>query len=329
MKVVTFGEIMLRLAPEGYLRFNQGNKLEATYGGAEANVAISLAHLGVPSSFVTKLPANDMAQGAIDELRKYGVDTSSIVRGGERIGIYFLEKGASQRASKVIYDRAYSAMSEVRQGEFDWDTIFADATWFHFTGITPALSEDLTTICLQACREARARGITVSCDVNYRPKLWSIEKAREVLSELMYSVDVCIANEGQAAGVFEIEGANEADLGAKLCKKFGFKYVAMTQRKALSASDHRWSAALYEKDTEKLYQSRVYDIHLVDRVGGGDSFAAGLISSMVTQVDPQYALEFGVAASCLKHTIEGDYNRVSRQEVEILMEGNDLGRVQR
>lgn len=329
MKVVTFGEIMLRLAPEGYLRFNQGNKLEATYGGAEANVAISLAHLGVPSSFVTKLPEHDMAQSAINELRKYGVDTSSIVRGGERMGIYFLEKGASQRASKVIYDRAHSAMSEAKQGEFDWDHIFADATWFHFTGITPALSEELAAICLEACQAARARGITVSCDVNYRPKLWTIEKAREVLSELMHYVDVCIANEGQAAGVFEIEGIDERDLGRKLCEKFGFGYVAMTQRKALSASDHRWSAALYEKESEALHQSQVYDIHLVDRVGGGDSFAAGFIYNMVTTGNAKQALEFGVAASCLKHTIEGDYNRVSREEVETLMKGNDLGRVQR
>lgn len=329
MKVVTFGEIMLRLAPEGYMRFNQGNTLEATYGGAEANVAVSLAQLGVPSSFVTKLPEHDIAQGAINELRQYGVDTTAIVRGGERIGIYFLEKGASQRASKVIYDRANSAMSEVKQGEFDWDAIFADATWFHFSGITPALSEDLAQICLEACKAARAKGITVSCDVNYRPKLWSIEKARVVLSELMYEVDVCIANEGQAAGVFEIEGTDEHDLGRKLCEKFGFAYVALTQRKALSASDHRWSAALYEKANDTLHQSQIYEIHLVDRVGGGDSFAAGFICHMITTGDAKQALAFGVAASCLKHTIEGDYNRVSRQEVETLMEGNDLGRVQR
>jgi len=338
-KVVTFGELMLRLAPEGYHRFVQSETFEATYGGGEANVAISLANYGLNACFVTKLPKHEVGQAAVNSMRKYGVDTSGILRGGERIGIYYLEKGASQRASKVIYDRAGSAIATAVPADFDWKEIFKDAAWFHFTGITPALSEDVTAICLEACKAARDMGITVSCDLNYRNKLWSKEKAGKVMTELSKYIDVCIANEEDASDVFGIKAANTdvtagevnkegyKDVAKQLMDRFLFKKVAITLRESVSANDNVWSAMLYDGDA--YYFSKEYKMHIVDRVGGGDSFGGGLIYAMLNEYEGQDAIEFAVAASCLKHSIEGDYNLVSLDEVKKLAGGDASGRVQR
>ncbi len=339
MKVITFGEIMLRLAPEGYLRFVQSEKYLATFGGAEANVAVSLANYGVDVSFVTKLPKNEIGQSAINSVRKFGVDTSKIVRGGERVGIYYCEKGASQRPSKVVYDRAYSSISMAKKGDFDWASIFEGVDWFHFTGITPALSDDVAEICLEAVQEARARGIKVSCDLNFRKKLWSKEKAGEVMGKLCHYIDYCIANEEDAKDVFGIE-ADDTDIysgklnregyisvAKKLTDRFNFKGVAITLRESLSANDNNWSAMLYTNG-EAVF-SKKYAMHIVDRVGGGDSFGGGLIYSLLNGYEPQKAIEFAVAASCLKHSVEGDYNMVTVDEVEKLAGGDASGRVQR
>ena len=338
-RVITFGEIMLRLAPEGYYRFVQANSFGATYGGGEANVAVSLANFGIDTAFVTKLPAHEIGQAAVNELRKFGVDTSRIVRGGNRIGIYFLEKGASQRPSKVIYDRAHSAIAEASPEDFDWNEIFQNADWFHFTGITPALNDTLAAICLDACKKAKELGLTVSCDLNYRNKLWSREKAGQVMSELCKYVDVCIANEEDAADVFGIRAANTdvtkgavshegyKDVAKQLAGRFGFSKVAITLRESLSASDNNWAAMLY--DGTEFYFSKKYAVHIVDRVGGGDSFGGGLIYASLNQYDPQSAIEFAAAASCLKHSVEGDMNMVSVSEVQKLAGGDGSGRVQR
>lgn len=338
-RVITFGEIMLRLAPEGYYRFVQANSFGATYGGGEANVAVSLANFGIDTVFVTKLPAHEIGQAAVNELRKFGVDTSRIVRGGNRIGIYFLEKGASQRPSKVIYDRAHSAIAEASPEDFDWNEIFQNADWFHFTGITPALNDTLAAICLEACKKAKELGLTVSCDLNYRNKLWSREKAGQVMSELCKYVDVCIANEEDAADVFGIRAANTdvtkgavshegyKDVAKQLAGRFGFSKVAITLRESLSASDNNWAAMLY--DGTEFYFSKKYAVHIVDRVGGGDSFGGGLIYACLNQYDPQSTIEFAAAASCLKHSVEGDMNMVSVSEVQKLAGGDGSGRVQR
>jgi len=338
-KVITFGEIMLRLAPEGYYRFTQAEKLGATYGGGEANVAVSLANYGVDASFVSKLPKHDIGQSAINSLRRFGVGTDMIVRGGDRVGIYFLEKGASQRASKVIYDRANSAIATASTADFDWDKIFDGATWFHFTGITPALGDNVANICLQAVKAAKDKGITVSCDLNYRKNLWSREKAGQVMGALMPYVDVCIANEEDASDVFGIKADNTdvtsgkvnhegyKDVAKKLADKFGFKKVAITLRGSISANDNDWAAMLYEDSN--YYFSKTYRVHIVDRVGGGDSFGAGLIYSQLKGFAPQKSVEFAVAASCLKHTIEGDVNLVTVDEVNKLATGDGSGRVQR
>jgi len=338
-KAVTFGEIMLRLAPEGYLRFTQAEKFGATYGGGEANVAVSLAHFGIDAAFVTKLPGNDIGQSAINSLRRFGVDTSKITRGGSRVGIYYLEKGASQRASKVIYDRAGSSIAAASPEDFDWDNIFNGVDWFHFTGITPALGGNLPAICEQACKIAKAKNITVSCDLNYRKNLWSRETAGKVMGGLMQYVDLCIANEEDAGDVFGIKADSTDITGGKLShdgyksvakqlkERFGFKKVAITLRGSISASDNNWAGMLY--DGEDYHFSKNYAIHIVDRVGGGDSFGAGLIYSTLAGKSPQDALEFAVAASCLKHTIEGDVNLVSAGEVETLTGGDGSGRVQR
>lgn len=338
-RVITFGEIMLRLAPEGYYRFVQANSFGATYGGGEANVAVSLANFGIDTAFVTKLPAHEIGQAAVNELRKFGVDTSRIVRGGNRIGIYFLEKGASQRPSKVIYDRAHSAIAEASPEDFDWNEIFQNADWFHFTGITPALNDTLAAICLDACKKAKELGLTVSCDLNYRNKLWSREKAGQVMSELCKYVDVCIANEEDAADVFGIRAANTdvtkgavshegyKDVAKQLAGRFGFSKVAITLRESLSASDNNWAAMLY--DGTEFYFSKKYAVHIVDRVGGGDSFGGGLIAATLNGYDSQGIIEFAVAASCLKHSIEGDYNMVTMDEVAKLAGGDGSGRVQR
>ena len=339
MRVVTFGEIMLRLAPENYLRFVQADRLEATFGGAEANVAVSLASFGEQASFVSKLPAHEIGQSAINSLRRYGVDTSLVVRGGDRVGIYYCEKGASQRPSKVIYDRAGSAIATASPDDFDWNAIFDGADWFHFTGITPALGKNLVEICKQACIAAKAKGVKISCDLNYRGKLWTRAEAREAMTELCKYVDVCISNEEDAKDVFGIEAENTDIYGGKLNKegyksvakqladKFGFEKVAITLRTSISASDNDWAGMLY--DGENYCFSKEYHLHIVDRVGGGDSFGGGLIYALLSGKDTQSAIEFAVAASALKHSIEGDFNRIGVAEVEKLAGGDGSGRVQR
>lgn len=338
-KVITFGEIMLRLAPEGYYRFVQAQSLGATYGGGEANVAVSLANFGIDAAFVTKLPKHDIGQAAVNKLREFGVDTSMITRGGDRVGIYFLEKGASQRPSKVIYDRAGSAIAKAAAADFDWNKIFEGVEWFHFTGITPALGDNVAEICLEACKAAKAKGITISCDLNYRKNLWSREKAGQVMDGLMKYVDVCIANEEDASDVFGIKASDTdvttgkvnhegyKDVAKQLADRFGFKKVAITLRGSISANDNNWAAMLYTDG--QYYFSKNYLIHIVDRVGGGDSFGAGLIYSCISGFAPQETIEFAVAASCLKHTIEGDLNMVSVDEVKKLAGGDGSGRVQR
>ncbi|MBO4809470.1 MAG: sugar kinase [Lachnospiraceae bacterium] len=338
-KVITFGEIMLRLAPEGYYRFVQAEKYGATYGGGEANVSVSLANFGLDTAFVTKLPKHEIGQAGVNSLRRFGVDTSYIVRGGDRVGIYYLEKGASQRPSKVIYDRAGSAIATAKKEDFDWNKIFEDAEWFHFTGITPALGDEIAEICLEACKAAKAKGITVSCDLNYRNKLWSKEKAGEVMAKLCEYVDVCIANEEDANDVFGIKAKDTdvttgkvnhegyKDVAKQLADRFGFKKVAITLRGSISANDNNWAAMLY--DGSDYYFSKNYLIHIVDRVGGGDSFGAGLIYSMINNYGSQETIEFAVAASCLKHSIEGDFNMVTVDEVKKLAGGDGSGRVQR
>lgn len=338
-KVVTFGEIMLRLAPNGYYRFFQQDQMQATFGGGEANVAVSLANFGEESVYVTKLPEHAIGQAAVNELRSFGVDTSRIVRGGNRIGIYYLEKGASQRGSVCIYDRAGSSIAEAEPGDFDWDAIFEGADWFHFTGITPALGGNLIEICKQACIVAKKKGIRISCDLNYRGKLWSREMAGTVMEDLCRYVDVCIANEEDAKDVFGI-CAEHSDItqgrlnkegyvsvAKQLRDRFGFEMVAITLRTSLSASDNDWAAMLY--DGTQAYFSKEYHLHIVDRVGGGDSFGAGLIYSLLNGKAMQDVIEFAVAASALKHSIEGDFNRVTAAEVEKLAGGDASGRVQR
>ena len=338
-RVITFGEIMLRLAPEGYYRFVQAENYGATYGGGEANVAVSLANYGMDAAFVTKLPKHDIGQAGVNALRRYGVDTSCITRGGDRVGIYFLEKGASQRPSKVIYDRAGSAIATATTADFDWNKIFEGADWFHFTGITPALGDNVAEICLEACKAAKERNITISCDLNYRNKLWSKEKAGQVMGELCKYVDVCIANEEDASDVFGIKAADTdvttgkvnhegyKDVARQLVDRFGFSKVAITLRESISANDNNWAAMLY--DGSDFYFSKKYLMHIVDRVGGGDSFGGGLIYACLNDYAPQDAIEFAVAASCLKHSIEGDFNQVSVDEVKKLAGGDGSGRVQR
>ena len=338
-RIVTFGEIMLRLAPEGYLRFFQNDTMQATFGGGEANVAVSLANYGMDASFVTKLPAHAIGQGAVNSLRGLGVDTKDIVRGGDRVGIYFLEKGASQRGSVCIYDRAHSAIQEAKREDFDWDKIFDGADWFHFTGITPALGANLVDICIDACTAAKAKGVKISCDLNYRGKLWTRAQAREAMTKLCEYVDVCISNEEDAKDVFGIEAENTDIYGGKLDKEgyksvakqlmdtFKFEKVAITLRSSISANDNDWAGMLY--DGENYCFSKEYHLHIVDRVGGGDSFGGGLIYSLLSGKDSQSAIEFAVAASALKHSIEGDYNRVTVAEVEKLAGGDASGRVQR
>lgn len=338
-KVVCFGEIMLRLAPNGYYRFFQNDQMQATFGGGEANVAVSLANYGQDVSYVTKLPTHAIGQAAVNSLRAFGVDTSDIVRGGERVGIYYLEKGASQRGSVCIYDRAHSSIQTAKRCDFDWEKIFEGADWFHFTGITPALGGELVDICLDACKAAKAQGIKISCDLNYRGKLWTREQAREAMSKLCEYVDVCISNEEDAKDVFGIEAENTDIYGGKLDKngyksvakqlmdRFGFEKVAITLRTSISASDNNWAGMLY--DGKEYCFSKEYKLHIVDRVGGGDSFGGGLIYALRNGKDTQQAIEFAVAASALKHSIEGDFNRVGVSEVEKLAGGDGSGRVQR
>jgi 2-dehydro-3-deoxygluconokinase len=343
-KIVTFGEIMLRLATPDYLRFNQATAYSATFGGGEANVAVSLANYGMKTEFVTRLPHNDIARACLMDLRRYGVGTDHIVFGGDRIGIYFLETGAVARPSKVIYDRAHSAIAEIQPGMIDWETVFGDARWFHWTGITPAISQGAADVCLEAVKAANRLGITVSCDLNFRKNLWKYGKsASEVMPELVAGSDVILGNEEDCEKVFGIkpEGFDAANTGGdvdeskfeSVCKQMMSRFpkarkVIITLRGAVNANHNTWGGVLFSEG--RLYQSRRYDItHIVDRVGGGDSFMGGLIYGLLNYSDDQKALDFATAASCLKHTIYGDFNQVTVEEVEKLMNGDASGRVVR
>lgn len=343
-KIVTFGEIMLRLATPSHLRFGQSDSLVATFGGGEANVAVSLANYGEDVEFVTRLPKNDIAAACVRQLRGYGVETRNIVYGGERMGIYFLETGAVARPSKVIYDRAYSSISTIEPAMIDWAEVFAGAEWFHFTGITPAISASAAEVCLEACRMANKMGLIVSCDLNYRKNLWKYGKtASEVMPALVECCDIILGNEEDAEKVFGIkpegfdvtatEGAVEQESFKSVCQQLMARFprakqVIITLRGSISADHNTWGGVLY--DGETLYSSKRYDItHIVDRVGGGDSFMGGLIYGLRHYQDLQQALEFAVAASALKHTVYGDFNLVSVSEVETLMGGDGSGRVAR
>ena len=340
-KFITFGEIMFRLNPEGYLRLVQADKLEVSVAGGEANVSVSLANYGLDTAFVSKVPTHEIGDIVIRGLRTYGIDTKYILRGGRRLGIYYVEKGASQRPSKVIYDREGSAIAEAKPEEFDWDTIFDGAEWFHWTGITPALSDNMVETTLQALKKAKEKGVPVSCDLNYRKKLWSREKAGEVMAQLVPYVDVCIANEEDCADVFGIhaEGTDiesgkldhqaYISVARQLAQKFGCKKVAITLRGSISASENDWAGMLYDAATDTASFSRTYNIKLVDRVGGGDSFGGGLIYALSQGYNDSDAINFAVAASCLKQTIEHDFNQVKVDEVLALMNGSGSGRVQR
>jgi len=342
-KITTFGEIMMRLSPPGYLRFGQARSFDVIYGGGEANVAVSLANFGLPVDYVTRLPDNDLGSACIQFLRQYGLGVDKIVRGGERLGIYFLEMGAMQRGSKVIYDRANSAIATIERGMIDWRHVFADADWFHWTGITPAISAGAASVCLEAVQTAKEMGLTVSCDLNYRQKLWKWGKQPgEVMPELVGYCDVAIGNEEDADKVFGIKApdtdvsAGKVDAGRyrDVCEKLARRFprlrtIAITLRGSISASHNTWSGVLW--DSGRFYTGPLYDVtHIVDRVGGGDSFVAGLIYGLRTYPDnAQRALDFAVAASCLKHSIFGDFNMVTAGEVEKLMGGEASGRVSR
>lgn len=340
-KVVTFGEVMLRLSPPGHSRITQTQSFEVTFGGGEANVAVALSNFGLASYYISKIPSNEIGQACVNNLRRYGVRDDFIVRAGDRLGIYYLETGASQRPSKVLYDRAHSAITTLRPEEVDWDAAFDGASWFHWTGITPALGTNAQECVERACQAARRAGVTVSCDLNYRAKLWTVEEARRVMNSLMEYVDVCIANEEDAdksLGVriggdveaAELEEDDYFDAAVRMRKDYGFQSVAITLRESFSASRNGWSAILHDdQDCAEPYRSKRYDIQLVDRVGGGDSFASGLIYGMITGENTRDALEFAVAASCLKQTIPGDFNLVTVDEVEKLAKGSGSGRVER
>ena len=342
-KVVTFGEIMLRLSPPDKLRFSQSNSFDVIYGGGESNVAVSLANYGIPVDFITRLPANDIGDCALMEMRKRGVNTSNIVRGGDRLGIYFLETGAVSRGSKVVYDRAYSSMSQIEKGMVDWENVLKDAEWFHWTGITPAISQGAADACLEAIQMANKLGITVSTDLNYRKKLWKYGKSpAEIMPELVAGCDVILGNEEDAEKHFGIhpEGVDvtnshsmDANAYKSVCQQLMERFprakkVIITLRGSISASHNSWSGVLYNGN--ELLSTSTYQItHIVDRVGGGDSFMGGLIYGLIAYDDDQKALDFAVAASCLKHTIFGDANLVTIEEVEKLMKGDASGRVSR
>lgn len=341
MRVLSFGELLLRLAAPGYTRLMQKDSFDATFCGGEANVAVSLANFGLDSCFLTRLPDNDIGKAAANSLRYFGVDTSEVIYGEGRMGLYYLEKGASQRPSKVIYDRSYSAIALADKNDFNWDRLFDGVDWFHWTGINPALSDSLAEICLDACKTAKARGITISCDLNYRKNLWSSEKAMKVMTGLVPYADVCVANEEDAEKVLGIKTPdNDVEAGrlnrsgyeyaaAEICRNYGCKKAAFTLRESCSASRNGWSAMLYDANEQKSYFSQKYDIQIVDRVGGGDSFTAALIYSLITGKDSQTSIDFAAAASCLKHTIEGDFNRITEKEVENLLKNGGNGRVLR
>lgn len=341
-KIVTMGEIMLRLSTPNNEKFIQADEFDINYGGGEANVAVSCANYGHKAEFVTAVPDNELGECAIASLRKYNVETSHIAKCGERLGIYYLETGASMRPSKVVYDRAHSSITTATAKDFDFDAIFKGADWFHFTGITPAVSDSAAVLTEEALKAAKKHGVTVSCDLNFRKKLWSSEKAQKVMTGLMKYVDVCIGNEEDAELVLgfkpgktdvtsgELELAGYKSIFEQMVDKFGFKYAISSLRVSHSASDNGWSACIYSAKDKEFYHSKSYRISpIVDRVGGGDSFAGGVITGFLDGKDFKQALEFGVAASALKHTIPGDFNLVSRKEVEALAGGDGSGRVQR
>lgn len=338
-KVITLGEIMLRLSTPGYQKIVQSDSFDVCYGGGEANVAVSLANYGHETYFVSKVPNNPIGDSAVQALRRYNVNCDFVAKGGDRLGIYFLETGASMRASNVVYDRAHAAIAEADPTDFDFDAIFEGADWFHFTGITPAISDKASLLTEEALKAAKRKNITVSVDLNFRKKLWSSEKAQRVMTNLMQYVDVCIGNEEDAEKVLgfrpgktdvnsgELELSGYRDIFEQMIKKFNFKYVVSSLRESYSASDNGWSACIY--DGKEFYHSSKYDIRIVDRVGGGDAFAGGLICGLLDSKSMKDALEFGVAASALKHTIPGDFNQVTRAEVDTLVGGDTSGRVQR
>jgi 2-dehydro-3-deoxygluconokinase len=334
-KVVTLGEIMMRLSTPDHKRFVQTDNFDITYGGGEANVAAALCNYGLNGVFVTKVPDNALGQAAINHLRRYGVDTQFIARGGKRLGLYFLEPGVSMRASQVIYDRADAAITEAEVSEFDFDKIFEGATWFHTSGITPALSDKAAALTLAALKAAKAKGITTSLDLNYRKKLWSAEKAREVLTELCRYVDVCIGPDATLGfhigdtdvNLSNLKLADYQKVFEQMTAKYGFKYIASTLRTSHSASDNSVSAAIY--DGQKIHHTKHYDVRIVDRVGAGDSFASGLIYGLIMGLNAADAAEFGVAASALKHTIPGDMNHATIAEIELLINGDGSGTIQR
>lgn len=341
MKVVSFGEIMLRLSPDGYYKLFQKPELNTSFCGAEANVAVALSNFGDESEFVTALPDNDIGRAACRELMRYGVKTDNIVYTGDRLGIFFAEKGASQRPSKVIYDRKNSAIASVDPSSFDWEKIFDGADWFHITGITPALSDSLAKISVDAVKAAKKAGLTVSCDINYRSKLWSAQKARPVMTEIMKYVDVCIGNEEDAEIVFGIKaGATDVTKGQldtdgykkslqTVAETFGCKIVAYSQRKSYSASDNGWSGIIYDDEKKQVYTSAQYDIRITDRIGGGDAFASGLIYALHNNISPANAIETAAAAGCLDQTLEGDFCLFGINDVLDLAGGNSSGRVKR
>ncbi len=338
-KIVMFGEIMLRLSPPAYQRIAFTRNFEACYAGGEANVAVSLANYGMNSYFVSKVPENEIGSAVIRTLKEMNVNTDYITYGGKRLGVYYLEHGASVRPSKVIYDRKHSSLSEAQETEFDFDAIFNGATWFHVSGISPALSESCATLTAKALQCAKKAGLTTSFDLNYRKKLWTAQEAQKICIPLMEHVDVCIGNEEDAEKVlgFTPQGSNIQQgtlniegykaMFEKLKERFGFQHVATTLRESISASDNGWSALLY--NGQQFFQSKKYNLHIVDRVGAGDSFSAGLIYSLIATKDPQQSIDFAVAASALKHSIHGDFNQVSVEEVEKLATGDASGRVER
>lgn len=341
MKVVSFGEIMLRLSPDGYYKLFQKPELNTSFCGAEANVAVALSNFGDEAEFVTALPDNDIGRAACRELMRYGVKTDNIVYTGDRLGIFFAEKGASQRPSKVIYDRKNSAIASADSSSFDWEKIFDGADWFHITGITPALSDSLARISVDAVKAAKKAGLTVSCDINYRSKLWSAQKARLVMTEIMQYVDVCIGNEEDAEIVFGIKaGTTDVTKGQldtdgykkslqTVAETFGCKIVAYSQRKSYSASDNGWSGIIYDDEKKQVYTSAQYDIRITDRIGGGDAFASGLIYALHNNISPGNAIETAAAAGCLDQTLEGDFCLFGINDVIDLAGGNSSGRVKR
>ncbi len=331
-KIITFGEIMLRLSPENNERFTQCHEFEAVYGGGEANTAVSLANFGVDVNYVTKLPNHTIGQAAVNALRQYGVGIDDIVRGGDQIGIYFLEKKTSQRPSNVIYNRSGSAIALATEDDFDWDKIFGDATWFHFSGITPAISDSMANITLIACKKAKEKGLTISCDLNYRSKLWSSEKANAVMSEICKYVDICIANEDDAVGIFSMDASNTTEeknayIAKELMKMFPFKMVASVWRTETSITTFKLQSMVYTNG--KAYYSKEYFMHILDYIGAGDAYCAGIIYSLINNFDAQKTVEFSNAASCLKHTVSGDFNLVTVDEVNRLAFSESGNEVQR